>query len=94
VLNECLIDRGASPNMVTLEAYVDGHHITTVQVCSSIFALKSGYIRQSVKLHVDGHHITNVQVCVTSCLIVKTVKPMWMATISPLSRYVSQFSLN
>jgi len=36
VLNECLIDRGASPNMVTLEAYVDGHHITTVQVCVSV----------------------------------------------------------
>lgn len=33
VLNECLVDRGASPNMVQLEAYVDGHHITTVQVC-------------------------------------------------------------
>ena len=32
MLNECLVDRGASPNMVTLEAYVDGHHITTVQV--------------------------------------------------------------
>ena len=32
VLNECLVDRGASPNMVQLEAYVDGHHITTVQV--------------------------------------------------------------
>jgi len=36
VLNECLIDRGASPNMVTLEAYVDGHHSTTVQVCVSV----------------------------------------------------------
>ena len=35
VLNECLVDRGASPNMVQLEAYVDGHHITTVQVSRS-----------------------------------------------------------
>jgi hypothetical protein len=34
VLNECLIDRGASPSMVELEAYIDGHHITTVQVCT------------------------------------------------------------
>ena len=32
VLNECLIDRGSSPNMVRLDLYVDGHHITTVQV--------------------------------------------------------------
>ena len=32
VLNECLIDRGSSPSMVRLELYVDGHHITTVQV--------------------------------------------------------------
>ena len=31
VLNECLIDRGASPSMVTLEISVDGHHVTTVQ---------------------------------------------------------------
>lgn len=40
VLNECLVDRGASPNMVQLEAYVDGHHITTVQVlppCLGLF---------------------------------------------------------
>ena len=32
VLNECLIDRGASPSMVTLEVSVDGHHVTTAQV--------------------------------------------------------------
>ncbi len=31
VLNECLVDRGASPAMVCLECYIDGHHITTVQ---------------------------------------------------------------
>ena len=44
VLNECLVDRGAAPNMVQLEAYVDGHHITTVQVDQSTnlgFALYS-----------------------------------------------------
>ena len=34
MLNECLVDRGASPNMVNLEAYIDGHHITTVQASS------------------------------------------------------------
>ena len=32
VLNECLIDRGASPSMVSLEISVDGHHVTTAQV--------------------------------------------------------------
>ena len=40
VLNECLVDRGASPNMVTLEAYVDGHHITTVQVITTVTVTK------------------------------------------------------
>ena len=32
VLNECLIDRGTSPALVQLECYIDGHHITSVQV--------------------------------------------------------------
>ncbi len=32
VLNECLVDRGASPAMVTLQVSADSHHITTVQV--------------------------------------------------------------
>lgn len=32
VLNECLIDRGAAPSLVTLECYIDAHHVTTVQV--------------------------------------------------------------
>lgn len=32
VLNECLLDRGASPILANLECYIDGHHITTVQV--------------------------------------------------------------
>ena len=32
VLNECLVDRGASPAMVTLQVSADRHHITTVQV--------------------------------------------------------------
>ena len=31
VLNECLVDRGASPAMVTLQVSADRHHITTVQ---------------------------------------------------------------
>jgi NAD+ kinase len=34
VLNECLVDRGASPAMVTLQVSADRHHITTVQVRS------------------------------------------------------------
>eukprot|EP00891_Asterochloris_glomerata_P006042 jgi/Astpho2/6042/Aster-03996 len=40
VLNECLVDRGASPNMVNLEAYIDGHHITTAD--GLIIATPSG----------------------------------------------------
>lgn len=32
VLNECLVDRGASPAMVVMECFVDGVHLTTVQV--------------------------------------------------------------
>ena len=32
VLNECLVDRGSSPAMVTLQLSADRHHITTVQV--------------------------------------------------------------
>lgn len=35
VLNECLVDRGASPAMVTLQVSADRHHITTVQVIIS-----------------------------------------------------------
>lgn len=31
VLNETLVDRGASPAMVVLECFVDGRHLTTVQ---------------------------------------------------------------
>ncbi len=46
VLNECLIDRGASPNMVQLEAYVDGHHITTVQV-----AMQTHFMRNVMQTH-------------------------------------------
>jgi NAD kinase len=34
VLNECLVDRGASPAMVTLQVSADRHHITTVQARS------------------------------------------------------------
>ncbi|KAK9832689.1 hypothetical protein WJX81_000190 [Elliptochloris bilobata] len=42
VLNECLVDRGASPAMVCLECYIDGHHITTVQADGLIIATPSG----------------------------------------------------
>ena len=42
VLNECLIDRGASPAMVCLEAFVDGAHVTTVQADGLIVATPSG----------------------------------------------------
>ena len=73
MLNECLIDRGASPNMVTLEAYVDGHHITTVQVCVCFF-IKSRLIRQSVKLYIDGHHNTTVQVHILFWLRSKLIR--------------------
>lgn len=34
VLNECLLDRGSSPSLANLECYIDGNHITTVQVDS------------------------------------------------------------
>ena len=46
MLNECLVDRGASPNMVQLEAYVDGHHITTVQVSDSVLCQGAGGVGQ------------------------------------------------
>ena len=42
VLNECLIDRGASPAMVCLETFVDGAHVTTVQADGLIVATPSG----------------------------------------------------
>ncbi|PRW51101.1 ATP-dependent zinc metalloprotease FTSH chloroplastic isoform A [Chlorella sorokiniana] len=42
VLNECLIDRGASPAMVQLECFVDGSHITTAQADGLIIATPSG----------------------------------------------------
>ena len=32
VLNECLIDRGASPSMVRMECFIDGHLITNILV--------------------------------------------------------------
>jgi len=41
VLNECLIDRGASPSMVSLEISVDGHHVTTAQVPSKVVILQA-----------------------------------------------------
>ena len=33
VLNECLIDRGSSPSMVSMECFIDGHHLTNIIVC-------------------------------------------------------------
>lgn len=42
VLNECLIDRGASPAMVQLECFVDGSHITTAQADGLIISTPSG----------------------------------------------------
>eukprot|EP00887_Chlorella_sp_A99_P006919 scaffold2.g6919.t1 len=42
VLNECLIDRGASPAMVTVECFVDGSHTTTVQADGLIISTPSG----------------------------------------------------
>lgn len=34
VLNECLIDRGASPSMVKMDCYIDGHLVTNILVRS------------------------------------------------------------
>jgi len=42
VLNECTIDRGASPHIVMLETFVDGQHMTTVHADSLIIATPSG----------------------------------------------------
>ncbi|KAI3424137.1 hypothetical protein D9Q98_009497 [Chlorella vulgaris] len=42
VLNECLIDRGASPAMLQLECFVDGSHITTAQADGLIISTPSG----------------------------------------------------
>ena len=45
VLNECLVDRGASPAMVTLQVSADRHHITTVQVGHSALILRTAICR-------------------------------------------------
>lgn len=42
VLNECLLDRGASPAMILVEVLVDGRHVTTVQADGLIVAPPSG----------------------------------------------------
>lgn len=42
VLNETLVDRGASPAMVVLECFVDGRHLTTVQADGLIISTPSG----------------------------------------------------
>jgi NAD+ kinase len=38
VLNEVVIDRGASPYLAALECFVDDLHLTTVQADGIIFA--------------------------------------------------------
>lgn len=42
VLNECLVDRGATPSMVVLEVFIDGTHLTTVQSDGLIISTPSG----------------------------------------------------
>lgn len=42
VLNECLVDRGSSPAMVTLQVSADRHHLTTVQADGLIISTPSG----------------------------------------------------
>ena len=34
VLNECLLDRGSSPSMVSMECFIDGYHLTNIIVRS------------------------------------------------------------
>jgi len=50
VLNECLIDRGASPAMVKLECFIDGEHITTIQADGLIIATPSGSTAYSLSV--------------------------------------------
>ena len=42
VLNECTVDRGASPHLVMLECFVDGRHVTTVHSDALIISTPSG----------------------------------------------------
>lgn len=42
VLNECVIDRGAFPNTVMLEFYIDNDYVTTVEADGVIVATPSG----------------------------------------------------
>ena len=42
VLNECTVDRGASPQVVMLECFVDGRHVTTVHADALIISTPSG----------------------------------------------------
>ena len=32
MLNECLLDRGSSPSMVSMECFIDGYHLTNIVV--------------------------------------------------------------
>ena len=40
VLNEVVIDRGPSPYLSNIDLYLDGKHITSVQVCRIYRAIK------------------------------------------------------
>lgn len=42
VLNECTIDRGASPQVVMLECFIDGSHVTTIHADGLIISTPSG----------------------------------------------------
>jgi len=42
VLNECLVDRGSTPSMVSLEVFIDGAHLTSVQADGLIISTPSG----------------------------------------------------
>jgi NAD+ kinase len=50
VLNECLIDRGASPAMVTLDVAVDGAPVTRVEADGVIVATPSGSTAYSLSV--------------------------------------------
>ena len=57
VLNECLIDRGSSPSMVSMECFIDGHHLTNIIVCPPCAGLvlqRAALVRASPAHKVPG----------------------------------------
>mmetsp|Transcript_364 Transcript_364/g.1123 ORF Transcript_364/g.1123 Transcript_364/m.1123 type:complete len:413 (-) Transcript_364:69-1307(-) len=50
VLNECLVDRGAFPSMISVECFVDGEHVTTVKADGLIIATPSGSTAYSLSV--------------------------------------------